>query len=160
MHIPAARQLLLSQEMASRYSALCHSAISTAAEIPGALAVLQHLVARGVSLFVSSATPVEPLRELISARGWQGIFRNVYGSPAAKAAHVRQILREGQWRPQELVYVGDSDVDAVAARETGCCFIAVCLDRASGRFAARPVNCIGTLLELPEMIGRLPLQAP
>lgn len=153
MRIPVAQQAAFSRELAEKYSVLCHDAISKAAEISGAHAALQRLRAQGVRLFVSSATPTEPLCGLIQAREWGKVFDGVYGAPALKQAHIRQILDEGGWTPEELVYVGDSDVDAVAAAKIGCVFIGVCINGEQGRFSTRPTQRITTLEILPELIA-------
>lgn len=153
MQIPQSQQAALSCEMAAKYTALCYSEISKATEIMGIQAALGRLAEQGLRLYVSSATPTEPLRALIRARGWHKTFHGVYGAPSPKEKHVRRILREGGWAPEELVYVGDSDADAIAAAETGCGFIGVCLDGKQGRFSKQPAQHVATMEMLPDLIA-------
>jgi phosphoglycolate phosphatase-like HAD superfamily hydrolase len=153
MRIPEVQRADLSRKMTDKYSALCHAEISKAPEISGAQAALQLLGAQGMSIFVSSATPTEPLRALIQARGWGEMFHGVYGAPASKQAHIHQILDEGGWSPEELVYVGDSDADAIAAEKIGCVFIGVCIAGEQGRFSTCPAQSIATLEMLPELMA-------
>jgi phosphoglycolate phosphatase len=153
MRVPGVQRTALSRDLADKYSALCHFEISKAAEIPGAQDALQRLSSSGVHLFVSSATPTKPLRALIRARGWDGMFHGVYGAPESKQAHIRKILVEGGWSPEELVYVGDSDADAIAAAQIGCAFIGVCIEGEQGRFSTCPAQRVATLEMLPELIA-------
>lgn len=154
MRVPELQRAALSQELTDKYSELCHVQISKAAEIPGAQEALKALRARGISLFVSSATPTEPLLASIRARGWGGVFHGVYGAPESKQAHIRKIIDEGRWSPEELVYVGDSDADVIAATEIGCAFIGVCIEGEQGHFSTCPEQCVSTLEILPELINR------
>lgn len=153
MHVPHLQRVALSCEMAAKYTALCYSEISKAADIAGVQVALGRLAEKGVRLFVSSATPIEPLRAIIRARGWHEIFDDVYGAPASKETHIRQILSDGGWVPEELVYVGDSDADAIAASEVGCGFIGVCLDGKQGRFSKQPEQHVATMEMLPNLIA-------
>ncbi len=153
MHVPEVQRIARSRDLADRYSALCYFEVSKAAEITGAHSALQRLSSSGVHLFVSSATPTEPLRDLIRARGWDGMFHGVYGAPESKQAHIRKILDEGGWLPEEIVYVGDSDTDAIAATQIGCAFIGVCIDGEQGRFSTCPEQRVATLEMLPELIA-------
>jgi phosphoglycolate phosphatase-like HAD superfamily hydrolase len=50
-------------------------------------------------------------------------FRRVWGSPAAKPDVIRQVLRLGPYRKQEVVFVGDAESDWRAACQTGISFI-------------------------------------
>lgn len=150
MRIPEAQQAALSREMAEKYSALCHAEISKAAEISGAHAALQRLGAQGVRLFVSSATPTEPLRALIQARGWGEVFHGVYGAPASKEAHIRRILNKGGWAPTELVYIGDSDADRDAAERFSVRFVGVCVKPL--RLSVCPPLFVESLNDLPDIL--------
>lgn len=150
MRIPEAQRADLSRKMTDKYSALCHAEISKAPEISGAQAALQLLGAQGMRLFVSSATPAEPLHALIRARGWGEMFHGVYGAPASKQAHIRQILDEGGWSPEELVYVGDSDADQKAAEHSSVHFVAVRV--APFQLSLSTAMAVETLTDLPDML--------
>lgn len=139
-----------SAEMAQKYSVRCFSEISRADEIPGARAALEHLSGLGLRLFISSATPIGQLHDLVKARGLAAYVANVYGAPASKAGHVRHILRECRLKSDQLVYVGDSDADVAAAAATGCGFVGI--SHGDDRFKIRPANCIDSLARLAEII--------
>ena len=153
MRVPEVQRATVSRGLSNKYSELCFSRINKAAEIPGARQALKDLQASKISLFVSSATPTDSLHALIRARGWDEIFHGVYGAPESKQAHIRKILDEGGWSPEELVYVGDSDADIIAATEIGCAFIGVCIDSEQGRFSTSPVQCVATLEMIPKLIA-------
>ena len=153
MQVPEWQRNAVSEELVEKYRKLCHVKISSAPEIPGSEKALKVLMARGMRLFVSSATPTGPLIALILARGWGGIFQGIYGSPESKPTHIRKILDEGCYSPEELVYVGDSDSDLVAADEAGCEFIGVCIGGDQGRFSTYPAKYVATLDMLPCLIA-------
>jgi HAD superfamily hydrolase (TIGR01549 family) len=76
------------------------------------------------ALFVASATPEEEMREIVSERGLDGFFTDVYGSPASKAEIMRLILTEHELAPNEVVFVGDALSDYEGARAVDVPFVA------------------------------------
>lgn len=153
LELPDDDRLSVSRELALRYGGICHAEISNATEVPGAEAALRSLSARGLELYICSATPTEPLIEIIEARGWSGFFEGIYGSPATKVDHTTEILSRGGWNPEEMLFVGDSDDDAIAAENTGCHFLGICLAGGDPRFSEQPRHWMATLESLPEFVA-------
>lgn len=73
--------------------------------------------------FVISGTPEEELQEIVRRRGIEKFFLEVLGAPRTKQV----LLLETMWRhrlaPSEFVFLGDSETDWIAARQTGIPFI-------------------------------------
>ena len=111
--------------LVAEYTALCEQNISTCPEIPGATVVLSQLKTMGYLLFVSSATPLEPLKRLLSLRKLDTYFAGVYGRPATKVESLQEIMNAYRLSSRELVVVGDGEDDRESALVTGCNFIRV-----------------------------------
>jgi phosphoglycolate phosphatase len=140
-------------ELVACYTERCLNEIAQAAEIAGARAVLDRLAADKLRLFISSATPAGPLKDLVEARGLASLMEGVFGAPESKADHVRRIQTTTGLDAREILYVGDSDADRRAAAETKCRFAGVVLDDA--RFSVRPEICLTSLAQLPGVIEKL-----
>jgi phosphoglycolate phosphatase-like HAD superfamily hydrolase len=149
---PDARGAMVA-EMVACYADRCFKDISRADEIVGARAVLDRLVADRLRLFISSATPAGPLKDLVEARGLGTLMEGVFGAPESKDEHVRRIQRATGLSSSEILYVGDSDADSRAAAAAKCPFVGVVLDEA--RFSIRPEVCITSLAQLPGVIEKL-----
>jgi phosphoglycolate phosphatase len=134
------------------YTDRCFNEIGFASEIAGARAVLDRLLADGLRLFVSSATPAGPLKDMVEARGLGPLMEGVFGAPESKTDHVRRIQKATGLSVSEILYVGDSDADNRAAVEAKCRFAGVVLDDA--RFSIRPEVCLTSLAQLPGIIEK------
>ena len=89
------------QKLASRYNDIVVEGAKTCPECPGAETLLQELFSR-YALYLSSTTPEEPLREVLSFRNWSGYFKDIFGYPRKKpeTALRRHIAdRQGQAMP-------------------------------------------------------------
>jgi phosphoglycolate phosphatase len=106
--------------------------IIEAAEIPGASQFLAWAAAHHETALLSS-TPDEYLTRIIEQRGWQNYFKTLKGAPVDKAAWIQMYCREQALRGQDVVFFGDTDEDAEAARLAGCCFFSVKRPVRSGR---------------------------
>jgi phosphoglycolate phosphatase-like HAD superfamily hydrolase len=74
-------------------------------------------------LFISTGTPIEEIKLILKAKNTHKYFKEVYGSPASKISHIREILAKYQHACDELVFVGDAIVDRDSARKAGIKFI-------------------------------------
>jgi phosphoglycolate phosphatase len=140
--------------LAREYGRICEDAIAVAEEIPGALAALTWLRARGVPRFVSSATPEVALEPVVARRGLRPLFDAVYGRPASKLEHLGRIAGRTGAAPGELLLVGDGEDDRRAARGFGCLFAGV-VRGPGGRFAAAPEHRMEDLRGLPALCERI-----
>ena len=111
--------------LVSEYTLQCESAIGSCAEIPGANQLFGELTDQGYLLFVNSATPEEPLRQLLKLRNWNHFFQAVYGAEASKAENLKTISSTTGAARGEIVHIGDQQDDLQAAEQFGCHFIAM-----------------------------------
>ncbi len=79
--------------LADDYTARCEAAIARCREMPGATSALEKLFEIGWLLFINSATPAIPLRQLTELRKWGHFFQAIYGAEATKAENLLSIAR-------------------------------------------------------------------
>jgi beta-phosphoglucomutase-like phosphatase (HAD superfamily) len=109
--------------LCDRFGALSVERVLAVDFVPGAREFLEAFHRR-LPLFIVSGTPHEEIRHIVQARGLAPMFKGVYGSPCGKNAWTRQILKEGPFRPEEVLWVGDALSDLEAARDSGIAFAA------------------------------------
>ncbi len=109
-------------EQGRRYSALVLEQVLACPLVPGAERLLRSLAGR-LPCFVVSATPQEELELIVERRGLGGYFRELHGSPAAKADVLDDLARRHGLAPEELLMVGDGLSDYRAARQAGAAFV-------------------------------------
>lgn len=107
---------------ADRYNALCLAFTMRCDEVRGATEGLAALAAI-YPLYTNSATPQEPLRQVMAGRKWSHYFREVLGGPRSKADNLRHIAEQEGATMDRLVLVGDEQRDLEAARAVGAQFI-------------------------------------
>lgn len=73
--------------------------------------------------FIASGTPEEELLNIIKAKGLQGYFKEIHGSPKKKADIIVNIINNYNLIRDEVVYVGDATSDRIAAEQAGILFI-------------------------------------
>lgn len=112
-------------ELVARYTSICAERIARAPEVPGTGEALRVLDERDHKMYVNSATPDQPLNELVGARGLAHRFRGTFGSNASKIENLRTIAYGESAKPAEVVVVGDGDDDCGAAARFGCRFVRI-----------------------------------
>ncbi len=75
-------------------------------------------------IFVSSGTPQDEMRRIVSAKGLDGYFTAVFGSPDTKDQHISSMLQKYSISRADALFVGDATTDRDAARATGIHFVA------------------------------------
>lgn len=110
------------EELAECYNELAFQAASVCPEMFGASEVLAQLYGR-YSLYVSSGTPVDPLRTLVVNRGWTKYFKDVFGYPNTKTESLNIIAKREACGPGAMLVVGDGSSDKSAAVAIGCRFL-------------------------------------
>lgn len=101
--------------MVARFGELVEQAVTSCPEIPGAEAALAAWQRRGTPLFVASGTPTPELRRVVAARGLDGYFTAVHGTPPEKSEALREIVLMHHFDPANCLMVGDSMTDYDAA---------------------------------------------
>jgi len=109
-------------ELGKRFSQIVLEKVLNAPFVAGAKEFLDENRDR-YELFVASGTPEVELRNIVHARGLQGHFKGIYGSPREKTDIINAIMQEGRFRKNEVAYIGDAPSDRVAARQAHVFFI-------------------------------------
>lgn len=152
--LPAEEAELRAGELIAAYTRLTEARVGIAPKRAGALSALDGLRTMGLPIGISSATPRETLKAILVRQQLAPYFRDTYGAPESKVEHIAAFSQELSCAPEQLAYVGDSEVDRVAAAAMGCHFIAVGDDW--DRFAAPPSDLMSDLSALPERIAATP----
>ena len=109
-------------EEGRRYSALVLEQVLACPMVEGAEDLLRRLAPR-VPCFVVSATPQSELELIVERRGLGRFFRELHGSPAAKADVLADLARRHRLAHEELLMVGDGLSDYQAAQRAGVPFV-------------------------------------
>jgi phosphoglycolate phosphatase len=112
-------------EFAKHYNTVVTNGAKICPVRAGVESAIPLLIASGCSLYLSSTTPEEALREIIEFRGWAKFFKDISGYPRRKEDMIRQVLKSEGLIPRELLVVGDGESDRISAEKTGVCFFAV-----------------------------------
>ncbi|MGE3844719.1 MAG: HAD family hydrolase [Vicinamibacterales bacterium] len=142
----------LTAERVDRYSSICALGLRRCAELPGASELLARL-SESHPLYVNSATPEPILRATVAERGWTPYFRDILGSPTTKAANLQRIAAAEGIDIRTMLFVGDSEVDRLAAEQTGCPFVGIVIEE--GRFEQPVERVIAGLSRLPSLLAAL-----
>ena len=73
--------------------------------------------------FIVSGTPQGELHKLIIAKLLQGYFVEIHGSPTEKIDIINNIMQKYSFKRDNVVYVGDSESDRLAAKKARLVFI-------------------------------------
>ncbi|MBA3964204.1 MAG: HAD family hydrolase [Nitrospirales bacterium] len=145
---------VLGLQWAETYTAACETAIVRCQEVPGASGILSWLLNEGIPLYLNSKTPATALNRLVTLRNLTHYFSGIYGAPASKLENLRHIQELTQAKPDEMLFVGDSEDDWQAAAEFGCHFAGVILSDNS-RFRQIPSLHVTNLEELRVIVKNL-----
>lgn len=74
-------------------------------------------------MFIASAVPEGEIRDIVKQRDLERFFDGVYGSPRKKSEILHGILRENEFDPMQVVFIGDAVSDYHGAREVHIPFI-------------------------------------
>lgn len=138
--------------LAQQYSELVAKRVIEAPAVPGSLEFLAEYADRFECAVVSGSDQNE-LRRVCRARGIDGYFRTILGSPKEKTENLIALLSECAWDREACLYVGDSSNDYDAAVEAGIGFIG----RNSGLvdWKDRDEVWVSSLAELPAAMKEL-----
>jgi phosphoglycolate phosphatase-like HAD superfamily hydrolase len=139
------------KSLVREYSDLTDQRVAAAPAMPGAHTLLQRLRSCGLTLHLSSATPLDNLRTILAKRHWTPLFTSVHGLPKTKPETLREMTSLRTLRSDEMVVVGDGQDDADAASAAGCRFIPV------GAGSYRPKDTEQAPISLFEVIDHLDL---
>lgn len=75
------------------------------------------------SFFIVSGTPQVELEEIVRQRGISELFLEILGSPRSKDVLLNEILLKYGFSPEEMLFVGDAEIDWLAAQGAGVRFV-------------------------------------
>ena len=143
-------------EFAKLYRSICTPAqIATAVLCEGCEELLSHLRSKGLKLAVVSSKPAHILDEILKARDIYDYFDNVIGpdqveKPKPDPAGILRTLEITGLSKDEVLYCGDTVIDAEAGQRAGVDFCAVLNGTTPAEdFAAFPYAHIAP--DLPEL---------
>src|SRR4029078_13464621 len=114
-----------SRTLISRYSACCARSIVAAAEGRGARRALVALRARGLRIWINSATPERHLPELLRRHGLARYLDGARGGAASKIHIMCDIMFIERAPASAILVVGDGPDDLEAARRLRMPFVAI-----------------------------------
>jgi phosphoglycolate phosphatase len=141
----------MAQVMARQFSEFVLRRVVACPEVPGAQAFLAEF-SQKVPLYISSVTPQDELRKVVSERGLGLFFVDIFGDPPCKKTEaIQEVLKREGLLPAELVFIGDSQSDYQVAMEADVEFIA----RNSGLpFDADGIELYRDLYEIAEVVRK------
>ena len=74
-------------------------------------------------MFISSATPTDELNFICGQRKISKYFKGIFGSPDSKSKHISFIMDNWSLKNNEIIFIGDSSSDLVAAEKHNVWFI-------------------------------------
>lgn len=109
-------------ELGRRFSQIVWQKILEAPFITGAKEFLDTYKDK-YQFFIASGTPEEELQNIINAKRLHSYFKEIHGSPKEKTDIINNIINNYVFDRDEVVYVGDSQSDRIAAEQAGIVFI-------------------------------------
>lgn len=109
-------------ELGERFSQIALQKIINAPFVAGAKEFLDTNKER-YQLFVCSGTPELELLNIIHLRKLSGYFKKVRGSPMKKIDIINAIMQNYRFAKEEVVYLGDSQNDRIAAEKARIIYI-------------------------------------
>ncbi len=141
-----------SSDLVNEYTLLCEKKIVKATSIKGADKALMVLKKIDVKVVLSSATPFETLNKIIRKRKMSHLFDNIFGSPESKEEHINKVMNIYSLKSNEILYIGDSEIDRKTALISECFFLGVGED--GSRFHKKPQKLVNSLDSIVDVISQ------
>jgi len=109
-------------DLANQFSALVIDKVIAAPFVPGALEYIQNSF-KQYKLFISTGTPTQEMKKILSGGKIAHYFTDVFGSPPKKKEHLNNIMSIYGMKPNELIFYGDSNADLDAASNANIKFV-------------------------------------
>lgn len=110
------------QKYAQKYSYLVEDQIVQMPFYPGAESLLIYL-SKIMPIFISTGTPTKEIDQILKKKCSRHLFSNVYGSPEPKEEHFKQIIKQTNIEPEEILFIGDMPSDYKVAKNIGVQFL-------------------------------------
>jgi phosphoglycolate phosphatase-like HAD superfamily hydrolase len=112
-------------ELSNQFSDLVLEKVIASSEIPYVGDFLKKYCKEGRVCVINSATPQAEIQNIVSARGMDGIFSAVLGSPSSKVENINKILKKYNFSKSDVIFFGDAKADLMAALDTNINFIGI-----------------------------------
>ncbi|TSC84179.1 MAG: phosphatase [Parcubacteria group bacterium Gr01-1014_17] len=142
---------LLTAGYADCYNTIVHKLLEQSGMPEGTEQTLATL-AKFCTLFVNSATPEKAVRESVQNFNIVQHFRGIFGQPISKVDNLARAQHLTQVDREFILFVGDSDGDAKAAKEFGCDFVGVANDWNKWTKETVKFPLVGSIAELPKLL--------
>lgn len=109
------------QALGGRFKQLAFEGVMNAPMVQGAMDAIEALHGK-LPLYVVSGTPHEELNMVLDTRTLTPFFQGIYGSPPDKIELLHRIIKQQSVYPAEILMIGDSTTDLMAAQECGTLF--------------------------------------
>lgn len=109
-------------------------------------------LAKNRMLFVNSATPEKAVRESVQNFNIAQNFRGIFGQPISKVDNLARAQHIAHIDHESMLFVGDSDGDAKAAKEFGCDFVGVANEWNEWTKDSVSFPLISSIAELPALL--------
>jgi HAD superfamily hydrolase (TIGR01549 family) len=95
------------EELAKKFSNLVIDKVISSKLVDGIEKFLEkyHKI---IDLYIISGTPQEEIELVVEKKGMKKYFKEIHGSPIKKPEHIMRIISEKNYKPEKVVYVGDS----------------------------------------------------
>lgn len=110
------------QQLGQQFSRYVYQGVLNSPFVKGVEDFLEKHYQR-LPFFVASGTPEPEMRSIVKDLKLDKYFRGVYGSPAKKSEIILSILKEFNFKKEEVIFVGDSIDDEEGAEGAGVKFI-------------------------------------
>jgi len=109
--------------LAERFARLTRKKIIAAPYVEGALDFVESF-SKLYPLYIASATPLDELLIILKGRGLEKHFKGIYGAPMPKKRMFLDLIEKENFKPSEVLFIGDSPEDCQVAAESGLLFLA------------------------------------
>lgn len=112
----------LAQAWVELYTKLTRQRVMDCCYIPGAKELIEDLK-KQFPILLASATPEGEVMKIVEARGITKLFDSIHGAPIDKTKVIQEFMSKHDCKPEEFLYIGDSELDRIASRDAGVYFI-------------------------------------
>jgi len=112
------------EDLANQFSKLVVRKVIDSPYVPGVLKYIQKCYEK-YNLFISTGTPTNEIKQILSARDIAEYFIGIHGSPEKKSLHITKIISKYNYHPDELIFYGDANTDINAAKQASVPFILI-----------------------------------
>ena len=112
------------EDLANQFSKLVVRKVIDVPYVPGVFKYIQKCYEK-YNLFISTGTPTNEIKQILSARDIAEYFIGIHGSPEKKSLHITKIISKYNYHPDELISYGDANTDINAAKQASVPFILI-----------------------------------